>query len=848
MDGPQPQGPAPIDERGRIPAWFRTARSWIVFLGLGVLPIAAAIAVYYRPVGTDAWDWQLKGDQVFYGYQMARAAETGGRWWEIPDDHRLGWPYQSSVAKHSGLFEGVDLLLLSSLTARLLDPAHNYHFLVLVILAVNGWIAGWLVRRWTRSVFWAAVAMLLITWNEPTALRLSGHLHLFKYGWTLLAVWAFARYLDAPSPWRGLLLGLAVAWVLQGSFYTGYFLVLTLATWFLGCLVTGRLNRRHVAPTALAALAFVLTASALTFPVWAITRRLPLADQFAHHPWKHTWYFSSEPWQWLVSRSSPLASRYVEETGAKDPGLYSEGGSFPGYTVLAGIAVYAIGRLRGLRFIDRTGGQRFLDVLMGQVALLVVLSLTGGASFFLHDSFPSIRCYGRSGSMGLVGLGCVAAPVCLHGLTRWCRYRLTRGVIVAAVAALVAYDGTSLQRSFSWLPNAPDTTPAWVDWLARQPARVKLAAFGPIEQDYWYGTLSYALRHGHTTLNGCDFELLNADLNLLGAAYHRMNQEGLRFVASLGFETLAVHRSYLETHPWIRTLGWLERRAEAGDWLIYGTNSRFQPMPAIAPAELLRRPAVAAVPAEVPSQSWITGQLDLDRTVVLTQPLRIELAWADAAGRLVSTPRIGLYQHVFGPNLPAYTIKTPMKEGAYQLVFLDERRRTLGAKPFVVSPQLLTSRLHFRRKQPDFTVSGLAVRGADCRGDRLGITLENKTSCYIQAHTLRDKALWSASTHPGMAVPSLGSLVLQVTYQGDPRTPDQLMLVLPRDLPAHGRLALELPIQWRDVPDAEARVFLLPMIMDVGQKLAGEHLGEVALSLDATVERTASKPAASATR
>jgi hypothetical protein len=835
-----------------LPAWCRAVGSWIVFLGLILLPIVAAIGVYYRQVGTDAWDWQLKGDQVFYGYQITRAAETGGQWWKIADDPRLGWPYQSIVAKHSGLFEGVDLLLLSSLSARLLDPAHNYHFLMLVVLAVNGWIAGWLVHRSTGSVFWAAVAMLLITWNQPTALRMTGHLHLFKYGWTLLAVWALARYLDAPSPGRGLLLGLAVAWVLQGSFYTGFFLVLTLGTWWLGCLVAGRLDRRHIAAAAVAALAFFLVAAALTFPVWTVTRRLPLADQFAHHPWKHTWYFSSEPWQWLVPGNSPLAARYIEETGAKDPGFYPEGWSFPGYTVLAGIAVYALGRLRGLRFVERAGGQPFLDVLMGQLALLVALSLNGGASFFLHDAVPSIRCYGRSGAMGLVGLGCVAAPVCLHALTRWCRFRVTRGVIVAAVVALVAYDGTNLVRSFSWLPSAPDTTPAWVDWLARQPAHVKLAAFGPIEQDYWYGTLGYAQRHGHTALNGCDFELLNADLNLLGASYYRMNQEGLRFVASLGFETLAVHRSYLETHPWIPKLAWLERQAEAGNWLIFGTNSRFLPMPAVAPAELLTRQgeSVSAVPVEVPAQSWITGQLDLDRTVVLAQPWRFELAWADAAGRLLSTPRVGLYQHVFGPDLPAYTIKTPMKGGAYQLLFLDERRRTIGAKPFVVSPQLLTSRHLFRRRRSDLTISGLTVRGAECRGDRLGITLENKTGCYIQAHALRDKVLYSASTHPGMAVPSPGSLILEVTYQGDPRTPDQITLALPHDLPPRGRLALELPIQWRDVPGPEARVVLLPMIVGVGPKVVGEHLGELALSFDGKdkAEQTATRPAASSTR
>ena len=449
------------------------------------------------------------------------------------------------------------------------------------MLAFNGWVAGWLVRRATGSAFWAALAILLITWNEPTSFRMTGHLHLFKYGWLLLAVWAFSRYLDAPSTRRGVALGLAAAGVLQGSFYFGFFLALTLGAAWLGCLIAGTLDRRHAVPTVAAAVTFVAAAAVATFPVWAITKGYPLADQFAHHPWKHTWYFSSEPWQWLVSRSSQAAFRYIEEVGVKDPGLYFEGWSFPGYAVLAGIAVYAAGRLRGLRSCDRDEGRRFLDVAMVQLALLVGLSVTGGASYFFFRLVPSIRCYGRSSLMGLVGLGCVAAPVCLHALTRRCRFRLTRAGIMAASVALVAYDFANLQRTFAWTPKSPDTTPAWVDWLAGQPPKVKLAAFGPTGLDYWYGTLAYAVRHGHTALNGCDFDLLNGDLALLGASYSRMNPEGLRFVASLGFETMAVHRTYLEAHPWIGTLPWLGagRRWATGGSTRPTPDSRRSPPP-----------------------------------------------------------------------------------------------------------------------------------------------------------------------------------------------------------------------------------------------------------------------------
>ncbi len=112
----------------------------------------------------------------------------------------------------------------------------------------------------------------------------------------------------------------------------------------------------------------------------------------------------------------------------------------------------------------------------------------------------------------------------------------------------------------TWSDRIADKTPAWVDWLAKQPPQVRLAAFSPIDNDYWFGTASYRLRHQHVTLNGCDWELLNGDLKLLGASYNEMNREGLKFITSLGYQTLAFHREYLEMHPWIRTLPWLSAR------------------------------------------------------------------------------------------------------------------------------------------------------------------------------------------------------------------------------------------------------------------------------------------------
>ena len=158
-----------------------------------------AVAAYYpaqlhgKPLPS------LEGDASLYAYQLMRAAECHGQWWHIVKDARLGHPYPTEFAKHPGLFEGVDLMLLAALTAGSLGTTATYHLAVLVALLVNGWIAAWIVLRFTRSALWAAMAVILITLNQSVGVRILGHLHLFKFGWILLSVWAFVCFLDRPD-------------------------------------------------------------------------------------------------------------------------------------------------------------------------------------------------------------------------------------------------------------------------------------------------------------------------------------------------------------------------------------------------------------------------------------------------------------------------------------------------------------------------------------------------------------------------------------------------------------------------------------------------------------------------
>src|SRR5208283_4394336 len=196
---------------------------WLARVWLGILPVVLAAVAYGVPeIRPSAEPWQLSGDAAFYAYQVGRMGELRGRWWELGNDPRIGRPYAMKASRNPSLYEGVDLLLASTLARRVLDPIQNYRAMIVLVLAVNAWVASILVFRLTGSYPWTNLAVVLITLNSSTAARISGHLHLFKYGWFLLAAFAFSRFIDRPTVRRGVILGLTSALVIQSSFYFGY--------------------------------------------------------------------------------------------------------------------------------------------------------------------------------------------------------------------------------------------------------------------------------------------------------------------------------------------------------------------------------------------------------------------------------------------------------------------------------------------------------------------------------------------------------------------------------------------------------------------------------------------------
>jgi hypothetical protein len=205
----------------------------------------------------------------------------------------------------------------------------------------------------------------------------------------------------------------------------------------------------------------------------------------------------------------------------------------------------------------------------------VLLSLAGGPSAFLFDVVPSFRCYGRTGLL-MVGVWSVVTPVTLAWLAnRLGRPALGLAVLVGA-AALAGYDAYQAQKLYFRYQGPPRSRPEWVNWLRDQPVNVHFALF-PSEKEqigFDFLSLGYLTEHGHATLNGGEEFALNADLALVGASYRQMNADGLRFIASLGYDTMAFHPDFLAAHRWVRSLDWLESAGTAGEWEMYRVSSR----------------------------------------------------------------------------------------------------------------------------------------------------------------------------------------------------------------------------------------------------------------------------------
>ena len=723
-------------------------------------------------------------------------------------------------------------------------------------MTVNGWVAAWIVKKITRSTLWAMVAVTLVTLNEPVADRVLAHLHLFKFGWAILAVWAFALFLKRPGCWRGLLLGLAVALLLQASFYLGFLAGLGMGTWFVVELIAGRVGRNALAGTIVAVLAFCTSAALLCFPV--LTNYSPVvgSDQYFHRYWAETWIYGSELWKYFVPRNSWLAANYFRDLRHKVPApILDEGWNFPGYTVLLAVVIAGAARLRGSELSKKL--HAFVWVSLGLMALWMILSLAGGPSALIFHVVPSFRCYGRAGLL-VVALGSVVAPMVLSELVRGCRHRLVRSTLTLGLLALVASDASRAAATFRGWP-AESAKPEWVDWLSQQPADLRLAIFmthPPLpstlkettcgnEPFYWWGvsSLEWLAEHRHATLSGATFSLIEGDLRLLGGSYDQINPAGLRFVASLGYQAFAFHRAYLAANSWIDQVRWLDQIDQRGDWLFYRATDRLSRLPTTSLTQILAQGRDDPEPREAPPACWITGAWPVEEDTIVVGADWAFLAWSDARGRLLSRPQPAFYQHVFGPNIPAYTIRTPVLPGSYRLLVLDSSHRRRASFAYQIVAGLAVSQPEFPARRPAVTVHPVVMPHgpASARAAAWELTLVNTSSVYIQAQVFREHLSGVSQTHPGMRSQwiraSDGGIVLRFApFAANSQTGEMAREIpMPQDLPPGVRLKVTVPADRLPTSWANRALKIEPSFTGVGQVEVVAERADLKISIEGGV-------------
>jgi hypothetical protein len=586
--------------------------------------------------------------------------------------------------------------------------------------------------------------------------------------------------------------------------------------------------------------AFAVLAGALCFPVWTGTSQIVASGRYFHREWYETWAYGSELWKYLVPKGSWLANSYFRDVRLRTPApMMDEGWNFPGYTVIVAVLVFCLGLLRNSGLRARVGP--FAAAGLGLMAFWTVLSLAGGPSALLYFVVPSFRCFGRCGLL-VVGLGSVVAPIVLCELVRSRSSRLVRCALLLGTIILVTSDASRTVISFpGWSPESKP--PDWVGWLKAQPPELRLAVFAkPEGQAFdWWGqeALGWLPFHGHATLNGADFELFEGDLRLLGGSYAKINPAGLRLVASLGYQAVAFHRDYLAANPWIESLPWLDRVARSADWLICTANSHLEPFGALSLEQLIAGAQDDSRPRDAPANCWVTGSWPVPQDVVVTRTDWALLAWMDDRGAIVSLPKPALYQHVFGPCIPAYSIRTPIRPGSYRLAVCDRSGHPRKTVAYRIVAGLQVAEPAFPASPSRLTVHPLTVTaGGTDHPSSVALTLVNSTSSYIQSLVFREFVDPVSQAHPGLRSrwpkANAGGLVLRVwTAGGDPRETSAMREIpLQADIPPGGRLKFDLPCN--RLPPTWERLSLIaePAFAEVGQGAESPEKADIKLSVD----------------
>ncbi len=318
--------------------------------------------------------------------------------------------------------------------------AHNFVLLLSFVLSATG--TYYLVRYLTRDRRAAVVSAICFAYC-PYVISHLPHIHLLMTAGLPFSMLAFHRLADAPTPRRGLVLGLAMAAEVICCGYYGVFVGLSVG---FAVLVVAATRRRWADARYWTAVAAALAVTvAIALPLFLPYMRLQRATGFRASPdearqWAASWrtYFASSAYahRWML----PLIGHWSEVL-------------FPGFVALAA-------GLAGLPTGWRARGRlREVSILYGSLGVLALWASAGPAAglyrvlYATVPAFSLLRAPSRFGMIVAFALSVLAGVSVAALLSKIGRGEAPRRRTAAAVAlAVVAAVELIVPLHFSPVP------------------------------------------------------------------------------------------------------------------------------------------------------------------------------------------------------------------------------------------------------------------------------------------------------------------------------------------------------------------------------------------------------------
>lgn len=351
------------------------------YLGILVSYLVVGLVLTYPLV--------LRLSTDLYGFPGDGYGTLWSFWWNMT--HQINWiaPAQPT------------LLAFAKFLSTFLNEVATYNVILLLGYPLAGFAIYLIVHHFTENKEASWLAGFIYILGPYHIYQSYVHLSLAMIAWLPFYFYALLLWLKDPQPWRALVSGFLLAFVILDNYYYGYLAILLTIFFVIGLLV--QIYRKKLSFwTALGqGLIAAGTASLLVMPFIIPSFGAGTPSSF-ERPLRELFVFRAQWWDFLVPPiTHPAVGKIVHETTSYEllGSNYFERTLYLGYMPLF-FAIFGVWRNR----------KSWLVYLL--VALLIVSIIMATAPMplagWLHEWLPAFRVYSRFGLLSLMSVAILA--------------------------------------------------------------------------------------------------------------------------------------------------------------------------------------------------------------------------------------------------------------------------------------------------------------------------------------------------------------------------------------------------------------------------------------------------------